>query len=118
VSKGRALSEAGLFKPLRRSNGRQRTSNYPALSGRRSAPARESQSAGWKSSIGLPAGSSSRICFPLLPVTISLRKLAPAYAGLDLAGQILDLELDPVPSPTSGIRPSGIASPAPPLPAR
>ena len=39
---------------------------------------------GSKSSMGLPAGSSSRICLPPNPLTMSLRKCAPRVAkGLD-----------------------------------
>ncbi len=34
--------------------------------------------AGWKSSIGLPAGSSNRICWPPGPLTMSLRNVRPA----------------------------------------
>lgn len=32
---------------------------------------------GWNNSIGFPDGSSTRICLPPLPVTISLRNFAP-----------------------------------------
>ena len=38
----------------------------------------DDQSAGWKISIGLPDGSSRRICRPPGPLTMSLRKLTPA----------------------------------------
>ena len=54
-------------------------------SDRCAAPARGCQGhrrlrapAGWKSSIGLPEGSSSRICWPPGPLTMSLRNVRPA----------------------------------------
>src|SRR5467141_123714 len=45
--------------------------------------------AGWNGSIGLPSGSSSWICFPPGPDSISLRKLKPCcFIAATRAGQI------------------------------
>ena len=63
----------------------------------------ESRAAGWNSSIGFPAGSSSRICWPPGPLTMSLRNVSPADAQpLDLGCDVLDDEVDPVPAAGSG----------------
>ena len=56
------------------------------------------QPAGWKSSIRLPEGSSMRICEPPGPVTTSLRNGTPSAAQpIDLAGEVVEDEVDPVP---------------------
>ena len=60
---------------------------------------------GSNSSTGLPDGSSTRICLPPTPVTISLRKRAPALAQLrDQRLEVGDLELEAVPAAGRGQR--------------
>src|SRR5918996_1414165 len=69
--------------------------------------------AGWKSSIGLPEGSSSRICFPPGPVTMSLRKCTPSARRRSTSAAMLSttnsIRFQP---PGSGLRPSGMGLPA------
>jgi hypothetical protein len=96
------------------------TSRQPA-SGRPPPPARSGgvgrgrgyAAAGWKSSIGLPAGSSSRICRPPGPLTISLRNVRPAERSRStsraMSSTIRWMRFQP---PGSGVRPSGIGRPA------
>src|SRR5215212_1437363 len=72
---------------------------------------------GSKSSMGLPEGSSSRICLPPLPPTISLRKCAcvsrNASTSLGRSSTSSWMRFQP---PGSGLRPSGVGWPAPPEP--
>jgi len=44
---------------------------------------------GWNSSTGLPDGSSTRICEPPGPVTMSLRKWTPPRGVMDLVARVL-----------------------------
>src|SRR6266404_2574656 len=73
--------------------------------------------AGSNSSTGLPAGSSSRICLPPLPTTISFRNRTPATRSFSTSRLRSStsswMRFQP---PGSGLRPSGIAWPAPPPP--
>ena len=52
----------------------------------------------WKSSIGLPAGSSSRICRPPGPVTMHSERQPGGSQPFDFAGEVLDDQVDPVPA--------------------
>src|SRR5918993_3714451 len=67
--------------------------------------------------MGLPEGSSSRICLPPLPPTISLRKCASvsrnASTSLLRSSTSSWMRFQP---PGSGLRPSGMGWPAPPAP--
>src|ERR1035437_9189575 len=63
-----------------------------------------SGSVGWNSSIGLPDGSSSRICLPPTPVTMSLRKCASAFAELvDRGGEVGEFEHEAIPASRLGL---------------
>jgi hypothetical protein len=69
--------------------------------------------AGWKSSIGLPDGSSSRICEPPGPVTMSFRNGTPAArsrsTSLARSSTTKWILFQP---PGAGLRPSGMGRPA------
>src|SRR6266540_4158418 len=71
------------------------------------------QDAGWNSSMGLPAGSSSRICDPPGPVTISFRKDSPAARSRSTSAArsstTNSMRFQP---PGLGRRPSGMGRPA------
>src|SRR5207253_1331200 len=72
--------------------------------------------AGWNSSIGLPSGSSSWICFPPGPDSISLRKLKPCcFIAATRAGRSTTSTTSRFHPPGSCRRPSGIGL-APELP--
>jgi hypothetical protein len=53
--------------------------------------------AGSKSSIGFPEGSSSRICLPPRPVMIVAETNTQVAQRFNLANEIVDLQLNPVP---------------------
>src|SRR5947207_1348059 len=72
--------------------------------------------AGWNSSIGLPSGSSSWICFPPGPDSISLRKLKPCcFIAATRAGRSTTSTTNRFHPPGSCRRPSDIGL-APELP--
>src|SRR5580700_10574212 len=63
---------------------------------------------GSKSSMGLPEGSSSRICLPPTPVTMSFRNCAPAFRNLaTVAARSVTSRVKRFQPPGSGTRPSG-----------
>ncbi len=72
----------------------------------------------WKSSTGLPAGSSIRICRPPLPTTMSLRRRTPVLrrrsSSAARSSTASWMRFHP---PGSGRRPSGMGWEAPPGPA-
>ena len=62
------------------------------------------QVAGWKSSIGLPDGSSSKICRPPGPLMTSLRKLTPFPRSRSTSALMSSTtKLDSVPAPRFGL---------------
>src|ERR1044071_349859 len=69
--------------------------------------------AGWNSSIGLPEGSSSRICWPPGPVTMSLRNLSPPArsrpTSAAMSSTTNSIRFQP---PGVGFSPSGMGVPA------
>ena len=76
--------------------------------GQPSGLSRASSRVGSNSSTGLPDGSSTRICLPPTPVTMSLRKRAPAVAQLlDRRVEVVDLEREAVPAAGRGHRAVG-----------
>ena len=69
--------------------------------------------AGWNSSIGLPAGSSSRICRPPGPLTMSFRNEIPAARSCSTSASMSPtMKCTRFQPPGSGVRPSGIGRPA------
>ena len=63
--------------------------------------------------MGLPAGSSTRICEPPGPLTMSLRNVDAGCAQpLHLRFEVVDEKMDAVPATGSGCLPSGMGSAA------
>ena len=97
---------AGLLRPARARRREAPTAARPRLSRRRLEQLDR-----------VAGGSSSRICLPPTPVTMSLRKRRPASRSVvDGRVEVVDLEHEPVPAARLGLVPSGIACPPPPAP--